>query len=331
MGEFFESFKNEVRELLQNRKHLVSILILGILILAIPIGMELLKNQRIIRSRASGDPIAFVESDDVFQKEGKWFTKNKKISLKITSPLGGPVSTAAPTTSVPTTAPTTSPTQTPTTAPTQAPTAAATSQALTAPTGLTRTCSQDGASAVFSWNVVSGAASYSLRINKDPFADWRGPGDTERRGLTATTQTVPITPNINYEWKVSSAAGSNEVDSPLLRFSCPGPTQAPTAAPTSSTSITILTLTGSCSGTAINLSWNPVAGASKYLVRIDDTANGWGGYNRQPGDIIDDNVASASYTNNSGQAGHNYQVWVHSADSSNNLSESSNKVTISCR
>lgn len=85
--------------LLHNKKHLASILFLGILILAIPIGMELLKNQRIIRSRATGEPIVFVESDDVFQKDGKWFTKTKNVSVQITSPLGPP---AQPVSSPPT-------------------------------------------------------------------------------------------------------------------------------------------------------------------------------------------------------------------------------------
>src|ERR1035437_10093471 len=105
MGELSNFFKN--------KKNLVNLLILGILILAIPFGLNLLKKQQIIKSRATGDPIIFVAAPpNVYQKpDGSWVTKVATVSMHITSPLGSPASTTVPTsTPSPTTTPT--PTQT---------------------------------------------------------------------------------------------------------------------------------------------------------------------------------------------------------------------------
>ncbi len=116
MKEFLDYFKN--------KKNLINLLVLGILILAIPLGVNL--RQQIIKSRAVEDPIKFT-GDNVRQKtDGTWVTKSSQISLELTSSFG-PVGTAMP-------APTTAPTSVPTTAPTSAPTTAPTSVPTTAPT-----------------------------------------------------------------------------------------------------------------------------------------------------------------------------------------------------
>lgn len=102
MGEFLDFFKN--------KKNLVSILILGILILALPLGRDLIRRQQIIKSRATEDPIVFVADDNVSQKDGKWIAKKPQVSLRITSPLG-PAGIAVPTTApAPSTSPVTFPT-----------------------------------------------------------------------------------------------------------------------------------------------------------------------------------------------------------------------------
>ncbi|MBI2196785.1 hypothetical protein HYU45_04225 [Candidatus Daviesbacteria bacterium] len=88
MGEFSELFKQ--------KKTLITLLILGILILAVPLGINLIKQQQIFKSRAAGEPIVIQETKDVFQKtkpDGtlEWVArKDAKISIELTSPLGPP-------------------------------------------------------------------------------------------------------------------------------------------------------------------------------------------------------------------------------------------------
>lgn len=92
MKGLLDFFKDEVGPFLRNKKNLAGILVLLVLILALPLGLNLLQRQQIIKSRAVGEPIVFVESSDLFQKDGKWITKKPQISLQITSPLGPPPS-----------------------------------------------------------------------------------------------------------------------------------------------------------------------------------------------------------------------------------------------
>lgn len=92
MGEFLELFKK--------KNNLITLLILGILILAVPIGINLIKNQQIFKSRAGADPIVFTGTN-VVSKNGQWMVidSKKPISLELTSPLGPPLSsgpTASP-------------------------------------------------------------------------------------------------------------------------------------------------------------------------------------------------------------------------------------------
>jgi len=83
MSDFLDFFKN--------KKNLINLLLLGILVLALPLGVDLIRKQQIIKSRAIADPIVFV-GDNVEQKDGKWIAKDPQISLELTSPLGPPVS-----------------------------------------------------------------------------------------------------------------------------------------------------------------------------------------------------------------------------------------------
>ncbi len=88
----------DIKTFFKNRKNLISVLALGILILALPLGISLLQRQQIIKSRAAGvDPITFVAGANVKQKgNGAWIaTKSQNgkyaVSLQLTSPLGPPV------------------------------------------------------------------------------------------------------------------------------------------------------------------------------------------------------------------------------------------------
>lgn len=74
-----------------NKKTIISLLILVILVLAIPLGVELVRRQQIFQSRATAEPIVFT-GPNVKLKDGKWVATKPQISLEITSPLGPPVS-----------------------------------------------------------------------------------------------------------------------------------------------------------------------------------------------------------------------------------------------
>lgn len=83
MGEFLEFFKN--------KKRVISLLLLGILILALPLGINLIQKQQVLKSRATADPIVIKGATDVYQVNDQWVAKkDARISLEITSPLGPP-------------------------------------------------------------------------------------------------------------------------------------------------------------------------------------------------------------------------------------------------
>ena len=59
MGELIDFFKN--------KKNLSNLLLLGILVLALPLGINLVRQQQIFKSRAVVAPIAFVGDNVKFQ------------------------------------------------------------------------------------------------------------------------------------------------------------------------------------------------------------------------------------------------------------------------
>jgi len=81
MGEFLEHFKNEAKSLLLDKKNLANLLVLGILILAVPLGVDLIRKQQIIKSRAAADPIVFT-GINVVQRNGQWMALKPQISLE---------------------------------------------------------------------------------------------------------------------------------------------------------------------------------------------------------------------------------------------------------
>lgn len=82
----------------------------------------------------------------------------------------------------------------------------------------------------------------------------------------------------------------------------------------------------------INFSWNPVTGAARYAIRVNDL-----GTTANP-DFSDDNVSATvaagatrvSYAWTGATAGHNYQWWVYTIDSAENFSGSSVIASVSC-
>ncbi|MDD5147230.1 MAG: IPT/TIG domain-containing protein [Candidatus Daviesbacteria bacterium] len=88
MGAILDYFKNETGNLFRNKKNLVSLLVLGILILGIPLGVNLVRTQQIIKSRAAVDPIVFTGSNVSKKSDGTWVTTKPQIQVQLTSPLG---------------------------------------------------------------------------------------------------------------------------------------------------------------------------------------------------------------------------------------------------
>lgn len=76
-----------------NRKTVISLLIIGILLLAIPLGLRLLQNQQIIKSRAAAGPIIFQGINVSVQNARQVFRLDDQgtptVGLTLTSPFGG--------------------------------------------------------------------------------------------------------------------------------------------------------------------------------------------------------------------------------------------------
>ncbi|EKD84797.1 MAG: hypothetical protein ACD_38C00158G0006 [uncultured bacterium] len=89
MGKLLDNIKNEIINLFQSKKNLVNLLLLGIMILALPLTVKVVREQQIVQSRAVNPPIVF-KGDNVSQKDGKWVASKPQITLELTSPFGPP-------------------------------------------------------------------------------------------------------------------------------------------------------------------------------------------------------------------------------------------------
>lgn len=85
MGEFADYFKE--------KKNLFNLLVLGILVLALPLGINLIRQQQILKSRAAVDPIVFTGDNVQKKADGSWVALKPQITLTLTSPLGPAVQT----------------------------------------------------------------------------------------------------------------------------------------------------------------------------------------------------------------------------------------------
>ena len=85
---------NKMKEFLKDKKNLINLLILLILVLALPLAIKLIQNQQILKGRATGADLEFVEEQGVLEKRGSIFVLKDaaqgKIKMKLNSPLGPP-------------------------------------------------------------------------------------------------------------------------------------------------------------------------------------------------------------------------------------------------
>ena len=88
---------SDFAELIKVKKNLINLLVLAILVLALPIGINLIKQQQILRSRAAAVPIT-VEGSCITNRNGKLVATCPQVTVKLVSPLGGPTvsSSASP-------------------------------------------------------------------------------------------------------------------------------------------------------------------------------------------------------------------------------------------
>lgn len=110
---------NKLWSFFRVKKNLTNFIFLLILVLAIPLGIELVRREQLLRSRAVDEPIAFLEGECVSKKDGKLVAKCQDITLKLISSLGPP-GTPAPSPSLSPSS-TSSASPTPTVSPTPTP------------------------------------------------------------------------------------------------------------------------------------------------------------------------------------------------------------------
>lgn len=130
-----------------------------------------------------------------------------------------------------------------------------------------------------------------------------------------------LTP-LPQDWTAESA--KNAVETPT-----PAPTLAPPLPePTNWQSFCAQT-TDATRPWGIRVSWDVVPGAPRYAVRIDEDAPSWEGDTPSPGDTVDNQVTTNSYTRQA-KPGATYQWWVHSVNASGVYSGLTKKMIIKC-
>lgn len=78
----------ETNNRLLNKKNIITLLIVGIMLLVIPAGVRLISEQQVLKSRAAVDPLTFTGPDVSVDKTT---TSNTTVSVELRSPLGPPV------------------------------------------------------------------------------------------------------------------------------------------------------------------------------------------------------------------------------------------------
>lgn len=78
-----------MEEFVKSKRTLFNLVTLIILVVALPIGINLVRQQQIFRSRASALPIEVIEGDCVEERNGKKVLICSEVPLKLTSPIGG--------------------------------------------------------------------------------------------------------------------------------------------------------------------------------------------------------------------------------------------------
>ena len=140
---------------------------------------------------------------------------------------------------------------------------------LPCPTNLSASCNADG-TATFNWSVVTGAVSYALRVNKDPYDIWNpvlAPSDGTddfATSLTTNSFTHPLARGVNWQWSIHPVA-QGEIYFPWQPnvcyaqeiLNCPVPTCTVTLSPSSITlnqgeKSPLLAIVGNVQGGTVN-------------------------------------------------------------------------------
>lgn len=189
------------------------------------------------------------------------------------------------------------------------------------PTGLQYQCNTAGNQVSLSWNTVSGANNYLLRVNytsDDNSASqggWYDPNTTDvsADSVSQTSYTTTVVPGKPYTWWVHAQINGTASAATLGNFTC-NPPAVPIVPPPAPTSLSY-----QCNAQAnqVTMSWNPVTAADFYLLRLNDTSNDnsssaqWNWYVAGTTDLSADHVTQTTYTAPAA-AGKNYIWWVQS-------------------
>ncbi len=76
---------------LLNKKNIFTFLIIGILLLVIPVGVKLVQEQQLLKSKAAVDPIVFTGPNVSKNAAGEYVAKDPTVQVELRSPLGPPV------------------------------------------------------------------------------------------------------------------------------------------------------------------------------------------------------------------------------------------------
>jgi len=80
-----------------SKKNIISFLVIGILMLAIPVGVQLVQKQQALKSKAAGDPINLVGPNvKCSQGTNECVVTDKSFEVELRSPYGPPLA-ATPT------------------------------------------------------------------------------------------------------------------------------------------------------------------------------------------------------------------------------------------
>lgn len=186
---------------------------------------------------------------------------------------------------------------------------------LASPTNLQKQCNTEGNKVTLSWNAVTGADYYLLRLNdtSDDNASstqwgWYNPNTTDISidKVSQNTYTATVVPGKNYSWWVHGQQGYTSSAATFGTFTCNPPPTIPTG------------LSYQCNnqGSQVTLSWKAATGAEYYLLRINDTSNDatatqWNWYSAGTTDVNNDHVTQVTYTTPI-IPGKNYIWWIHS-------------------
>lgn len=80
---------------------------------------------------------------------------------------------------------------------------------------------------------------------------------------------------------------------------------------------------------ALELTWQPVPGAKKYAIRIDEDPDSWGGDTRLLGDTVENGLTDTTFRR-CAVAGRKYEWWIHAIDQFGRYSDASKLQRISC-